>query len=101
MTVVELEIISDIDTHLFIEKGLGEGISYTAKRYSKANNKYMKIYDHTKPSKYMSYLDMKNVYGWGMSGYLPYGKFKWLKNVDGFDINSISEYILCMFSKLI
>ena len=26
-----------------------------------------------------------------MSGYLPYGTFKWLKNVDGFDINSISE----------
>ena len=26
-----------------------------------------------------------------MSGYLSYGRFKWLKNVDGFDINSISE----------
>ena len=26
-----------------------------------------------------------------MSGYLPYGGFKWLKNVDGFDLNLISE----------
>ena len=26
-----------------------------------------------------------------MSGYLPYGGFEWLKNVDGFDANSISE----------
>ena len=26
-----------------------------------------------------------------MSNYLPYGKFKWLKNVDGFDVISISE----------
>ena len=26
-----------------------------------------------------------------MSEYLLYGKFKWLKNVDGFDVNSISE----------
>ena len=26
-----------------------------------------------------------------MSGYLPYGGFKWLKNVDNFDVNSISE----------
>ena len=25
-----------------------------------------------------------------MSGYLPYGGFKWLKNVDNFDVNSIS-----------
>ena len=26
-----------------------------------------------------------------MISYLPYGGFKWLKNVDGFDVNSISE----------
>ena len=26
-----------------------------------------------------------------MSDYLPYGGFKWLKNVDGFDVNSVSE----------
>ena len=26
-----------------------------------------------------------------MSGYLPYGGCKWLKNVDNFDINSVSE----------
>ena len=31
------------------------------------------------------------MYGWAMSGYLPYGRFKCLKNVDGFDVNSISE----------
>ena len=30
---------------------------------------------------------MNNLYGWAMSGYLPYGWFKWLKNVDGFDVN--------------
>ena len=33
---------------------------------------------------------MNNLYGWAMSGYLPYGGFKWLKNVDNFDVNSIS-----------
>ena len=26
-----------------------------------------------------------------MSKYLPYGRFKWLKNVDNFDVNSISK----------
>ena len=26
-----------------------------------------------------------------MSGYLPYGGFKWLKSVNNFDVNSISE----------
>ena len=91
MTGIKLEKISDIDKYLFIEKGLRGGISYIAKRYAKANNKYMKDYDPKKPSKFITYLDMNNLYGWAMSSYLPYGGFKWLKNVDGFDVNSISE----------
>ena len=41
MTAVKLEKISDIDMYLFTEKGLRGGISYIAKGYSKANNKYM------------------------------------------------------------
>ena len=39
MTGIELELISVIDMHLFIEKGMRGGISYIAKRHSKANNK--------------------------------------------------------------
>ena len=91
MTGVKLENISDIDKYLFIEKGLRGGIFYIVKRYAKANNKYMNDYDSKKPSKFITYLDMNNLYGWGLRGYLPYGGFKWLKNVDGFNINSISE----------
>ena len=34
---------------------------------------------------------MNNFYGWAMSNYLPYGRFKWLKNVRRFDVVSISE----------
>ena len=34
---------------------------------------------------------MNNSYGWAMSEYLPYGEFEWLRNVDRFDINWISE----------
>ena len=44
--------------YLFIEKGLRGGVSYIAKRYSKSNNKYMKNYDHKKPSKFITYIDM-------------------------------------------
>ena len=60
MTEIELELISDIDMHLFIEKEMRGGISYIAKRFSKANNKYMKSYDNKKPSKYIMYLDANN-----------------------------------------
>ena len=47
MTKIELDLISDTDMHLYIENGLRGGISYIAKRHSKANNKYMKCYDHS------------------------------------------------------
>ena len=40
MTGTKLELFSDIYTYLFIENGMSGGISYIAKRHSKANNKY-------------------------------------------------------------
>ena len=59
----------------------------------------MKNYDPKKPPKFITYLDMNNLYGWAMSRYLPYGGFKWLKNVDGFDGNSVSEETNRIFSQ--
>ena len=63
MTNIDLEKISDIDKHLFTEKGLRGGISYVAKRYAKANNKYLNDYGPKKPSRFISNLDMNNLYG--------------------------------------
>ena len=91
MTGIKLEKVSDIDKYLFIEKGQRGGISYITKRYAKANNKYMDDYDPKKPSTFILYLDMHNLYGRAMSEYLPYGGFKSLKNRDEFDVISISE----------
>ena len=76
MTEIELDLISDIDIHLFSEKEIRGGISYIAKRHGKANNKYMKCYDSSKESKYITYLDANNLYGWAMIQYLPYSGFK-------------------------
>ena len=53
MTGVKLETISDIDKYLFIENGLRGGISYIAKRYAKANNRYMNDYN---PKKFNIYI---------------------------------------------
>ena len=36
---------------------------------------------------------MNNLYDWAMSEYLPYEGFKWLKNVDEFNVTSINEKI--------
>ena len=76
MTGVKLEKIPKKKMYLFIKKGLRGGISYIAKRYSKANKKYMKNYDPVKPSKFISYKDMNDLHGWEMCDYLPYGGFK-------------------------
>ena len=79
--------------YLFIEKGMTGDVSYITKRFSKANNKYMQFYDDEKQSKYITCLDLKNLYGWAMSQNLPYSGFKWLNQneIDKFDANSISE----------
>ena len=78
MTGVKLEKISDIDKYLFIEKGLRGGISYIAKRWIAK-----------KPSTFISYLDMNNLYGWAMGEYLPYEGLEWLKNIDEFDMSQL------------
>ena len=93
MTGIELDLISDNDLHLFVEKGMRGGISCIAKRHGKANNKYMECYDSDKESKYITYLNANNFYGLSMSQYLPYSGFKWLnqKEIIGFCLNSISE----------
>ena len=82
-TKIELELISDTDMHLFVEKEMSEGI----------NNKYMKSYDPNKLNKYIAYVDSNSLYGQSMSKYLPDVGFKWLnkKEIDRFDVNSISE----------
>ena len=104
MIGVRLEKFVDIDMYLFTEKGylftekgLKGGISYIAKRISKVNNKYMKNYGPKKQSRYISCLDINNLYGWVICSYLPYGRFKWLKNVDDFDVNSISKNNLVVY----
>ena len=81
MTKLELEKISDPDKYIFIEKGIRGGIIYINKRYSKESNEYCSDYDIKKPKKYITYLDMNNLYGYAMSQYLPYANFKWVKNI--------------------
>ena len=70
MAGVKLGKISDIDKYVLIEKGLRGGISYIAKRYAKANNKYMNDYDPKNQSTFISYLNMNNLYSWEMSIFL-------------------------------
>jgi len=62
-TKVRLELLSDIDMLRMIKLGIRRGICIAPNRYAKANNKYMKTYDPSKPSKFITYLDANNLYG--------------------------------------
>ena len=59
MTGVELELISDIDKHLFIEKGMRGRISYIAKRHSK-------IKECDNKEKSLSFIGMQIICGGGV-----------------------------------
>ena len=79
MTGVNLELLSDPDMLLMVERGIRGGISMISNRYGEANNKYMEGgFDKSKPSKYIQYLDANNLYGSAMSKKLPTHGFKWM-----------------------
>ena len=77
-TKVKLELLTDYDTLLMIEKAIRGGICQATHRYAKANNKYMKNYDKNNESSYIEYLDTNNLYGCAMSQKLPVKGFKWV-----------------------
>ena len=62
-TGVELELLTDNDMLLMVEKGIRGGICHAIHRYAKANNKYMKNYNKDKEESFLQYLDANNIYG--------------------------------------
>ena len=79
-TNIELELLTDYDMLLMVEKGIRGGICHSIQGYAKANNKYMKNYNNNEESSYIQYLDANNLYGWAMSKNLPRNGFKWIDN---------------------
>ncbi|XP_030757229.1 uncharacterized protein LOC115883085 [Sitophilus oryzae] len=86
-TSIELKLLTDLDMIHFFKHGIRGGVSQCSVRKAIANNKFMSIYDASKPTSYIMYLDATNLYGAAMSQYLPTGNFTWLTEEEISNLN--------------
>ena len=74
-TNVKLDLLTDVDMLLMVEKGIRGRKYHSIYLYAKDNNKYIKNYDGNKESSYLQYWDLNNLYNWTMSQKLPLYNF--------------------------
>lgn len=86
-TKVQLQLLTDLNMHIFFERG----VSQCCNRYARTNNRYMRDYDPNKETKYLMYDDVNNLYGWAMMEYLPYGCFEWVEGPKSIDFCNIPD----------
>ena len=91
-TKVKLDLLTDIDMLLMVEKGIRGGICHSIYQYAKANNKYMKDYDKNKESSYLKYWDVNNLYGWAISQKLPLNKYGCIEDTSSLNNDFIKNY---------
>ncbi|XP_039278588.1 uncharacterized protein LOC120350181 [Nilaparvata lugens] len=77
-TGIELELLTDYEKFMMIEKGIRGGLCQVSHRHIKANNKFMKTFDSTAESVFIAFVDCNNLYGLAMSKPLPFGDFQWI-----------------------
>ncbi|KAG5342008.1 DPOM polymerase, partial [Acromyrmex heyeri] len=71
-TRIRFELLTDIDMVMFIERGIRGG------------------FDPSKPSLYLIYYDVNNLYGWAMYQLLSYAEFQWFEDAANFDVSVIA-----------
>ena len=77
-TKVRLELVSDIDMNLFIEKGVRGAISYICKRkqietHRNTDSKHIKYLGKLQKNIFIMHRDTNNLYDWAMIQNLPWG----------------------------
>ena len=91
-TKVKLNLLTDINMLLMVEKGIRGEIYHSIYRYPKANNKYMKDYDKNKELSYLQYWDVNNLHAWAMSQKFPVNNFECIKDTSKFNQDFIKDY---------
>ena len=62
MTKVELDLLIDINQHLFIKEGIRRGVAMISQWYNWTNVPDMENYDASKCNSYIMYFDTNNLY---------------------------------------
>ena len=88
----KLDLLTNIDTLLVVEKGIRDGICHAIHQYAKVNNKYMKDHDKNNRSWYLMYCDVNNLYGWAVSQNFPVASFVWVESTFKFKKYFIKSY---------
>ena len=89
---VQLDLLTDVDMLLMVEKGIRGGICHAIHSYVKANNKYLKDYDKNKESSYLKYWDVNNLYRWAMSLKLPVCGFNRVAEISHFNEDFMKSF---------
>mgnify|MGYP001811953810 CR=1 FL=1 len=90
-TGVELELLTQPEMYLFIERAIRGGYAGIVHREASANNQLMgEGYDVGKPSSHIAYWDANNLYGHAMSRPMPTGGFEWMDQPGEFDLHQLT-----------
>ena len=93
-TGIKLQLLTDPDMVLMIERGIRGGVSMITKKHAQANNPYnAETYDRSKPNTYLMYYDANNLYGWAMSESMPEKDFAWCtqQELDNLDVTRLDK----------
>ena len=91
-TEVKLELLTDIDMLLMVQKGIRVEICHEFYRYLKANSIYMKSNDKNKESSYLKYWDVNILHVSAMLQKFPLNNFEWIEDTSHFIKDYVKNY---------
>ena len=86
-TGIKLDLLTNIDMLLMVEKAIRGRKYYSICWYAKGDNKYLKHYDKSKELSYIQYWNVNNLYGWAMTQRLPVNNYEWIKDISLMEIS--------------
>ena len=89
-TEVKLELLTDVDMSLIVEKGIKGGICHAMHRYATANNKYMKDYNKDEEESFLEYLNANHY----QPEPLPVDVFDHIKDLSKIDEDFIKKTLI-------